>query len=132
MFGQQPMGGISLPPNAAVSGTPDQAQSAISDMIGGMGGPQLTGEQRSAMGYVDAAFEMLTAAADEVPQIADAIQQVKDFATQTVGMALGIAGPPQPAMPPQMGPPPSVGGPPQNMLGRWMPPGLLDKLGSGT
>lgn len=121
MFGQQPMNGITLPPGAGSSMVPDQSQSAISGMLGSMGagpGQVMSGETRSAIGYIDAAFEMLTAAGDEIPQIAEAIQAVKDFATQTIGMALGM-GAPTPPTPMGMGLPgaqaplaPPIGMPP--------------------
>lgn len=102
MFGP-PQQGITLPPGGALGVAPDESQNAISGMLGQMGGPQMTGEVKSAIGYIDAAFEMLSAAGDEVPQIAQAIEQVKEMATQIVGQALGMGAAPQPAMPPSMG-----------------------------
>ena len=112
--------GISMPPGMApqqgMSSMGNPNQMALSEMVGLMGGPSASGEEKSAMHYLDVAYEMLTAAADEIPQIGPAVEQVKEFAVQIIGAALGMAPDQNIAQPPMgmegMGGIPGGGAPP--------------------
>jgi len=89
------------PPTAEFNASPDENRQAIADLnsYSGDPGPYMTGvpnegNKQAAMAYLDSAQQMLTAAVNEDPRLAEVVQRV----SMVIGMGLqnldGAAGVP--------------------------------------
>ncbi len=87
-------------------------------MPGGGGQAQMTGEQRSAMAFLDSAQELLQAAVDNMPQLAPAVEQATTIIASGLQNIIGGGAQSAPQMPPPQAEQPMMPPPqPQGMPG---------------